>query len=179
MKKILALFVVTSCAGILFAQDVIALINGDRIEDVTIQSVTNEEIIYILNGKTETIPHNSAQAILYADGRYEEIKLNVISVPSSATSDGTQIVMDLPTEEDGAALGRDLVVYFAGHSKQAKAYNAAVKQAQKLEIAGDCYLIAISAYMQKKRNGASGNEACGAFISTYIETVNQRASAMQ
>ena len=48
--------------------------SGERLEDVTIKSVTDTEIVYILNG-AETTLQKSEVAILYDDGRYEEIKI--------------------------------------------------------------------------------------------------------
>lgn len=78
MKKIIALCVVTFCAGILLAQDVIALKNGERIEEVNVLGITDREISYSQNGTTVVVPRNSVEAILYADGRFETIKPSLV-----------------------------------------------------------------------------------------------------
>ena len=62
------------CVGIVSAQDVIVLHSGELIEDVSIISIDEKEISYSKDGNTLTTPRNAAEAVLYADGRYEEIK---------------------------------------------------------------------------------------------------------
>lgn len=74
MKRIVLFLLVISCAGFIFAQDIIVTKAGTNIEDVTVKSITNTEIVYILNGTETTLPRSEAAAILYSDGRYEEIK---------------------------------------------------------------------------------------------------------
>lgn len=86
MKKIIATYIIISCAWNLLAQDIIALKNGERIEDVQILSVDNKEVTYSTQGKTVTLPHNSVQAILYADGRYEELKATFVSDSASVAA---------------------------------------------------------------------------------------------
>ena len=78
MKRILFFIAMMFCVGIISAQDVISLRNGSTIEGVTIISITNEKIIYSQDGHTVSIPHNSAEAILYADGRYETITNTIV-----------------------------------------------------------------------------------------------------
>lgn len=48
--------------------------SGERLEDVTIKSVTDSEIVYELNGQEVIIPKSEVSAILYDNGHYEEIK---------------------------------------------------------------------------------------------------------
>lgn len=49
--------------------------SGERLEDISIQSVTDTEIIYkTSNGSEISVSKNDVSAILYDDGRYEEIK---------------------------------------------------------------------------------------------------------
>lgn len=62
-----------SCAQLLLAQDVVVLTNGERIENVKVSSITDSILIYMTGGKEMTLLHDSVYAILYADGRYEEI----------------------------------------------------------------------------------------------------------
>lgn len=49
--------------------------SGERLEDVTIKSVNDTEIVYELNGQEISIPKTDVSAILYDDGRYVEIKV--------------------------------------------------------------------------------------------------------
>ena len=61
--------------------------SGDRIENVSIKSVTETEIIYTsANGEETSILKSDASAVLYDDGRYEEIGSNkAASVQGSQT----------------------------------------------------------------------------------------------
>ena len=78
MKRLNFLIIILSCAGFCLAQDIIALKNGERIEDIFVSSITNESIVYKEGEKELTIPRNSVDAILYADGRYEQIKPTLV-----------------------------------------------------------------------------------------------------
>lgn len=78
MKRLFILMVMASCARLIFAQDVIALKNGERIENVTVSSITDSVIVYVKEGEETTLPHNSVDAILYADGHYEQIKPTLV-----------------------------------------------------------------------------------------------------
>lgn len=51
---------------------VIMTTNGERIEDVTIQSETNESIVYIENGVEKTISIEQVQAVLFDNGNFKE-----------------------------------------------------------------------------------------------------------
>ena len=65
---------------------------GDKIEDVSIKSVTETEIIYIsTNGEEISILKSDVSAVLYDDGRYEEFKVsqlgsNDTSVPKEESN---------------------------------------------------------------------------------------------
>ena len=49
--------------------------SGERLEDVSVVSVSDAEIVYISpSGEKITMPTSDASAILYDDGRYEEIQ---------------------------------------------------------------------------------------------------------
>ena len=51
--------------------------SGDRIENVSIKSITDTEVIYTAENGTETsMLKSDVQAVLYDDGRYEEIRQN-------------------------------------------------------------------------------------------------------
>ena len=86
MKKLIALMVIISCAGCMLAQDVISLKNGERIENVTALSITDSVVVYMVEGKEIQLPHNSVDAILYADGRYVEIKETNVRAEDTYTS---------------------------------------------------------------------------------------------
>ena len=67
--------------------------SGEQLTDITIKSVTDNEIIYKnSNGKSITISKSEVSAILYDDGRYEEIKQPIkleedYSTPSMSTEE--------------------------------------------------------------------------------------------
>lgn len=73
MKRIL-IILVSMMPAFLYA-GVILQKNGDRLEDVSIKSVNETEIIYITqNGEETSILKSDVSAILYDNGRYEEIR---------------------------------------------------------------------------------------------------------
>lgn len=98
MKRILFLTAIMFCVGMLSAQDIISLRDGSLIEDVTIISVTNEVITYTKADKKQSIPSSSAQAILYADGRYEEVRYQK-TVSSSAPQQAVEDAYNTPNNE--------------------------------------------------------------------------------
>lgn len=60
--------------------------SGDRIENVSIKLVTDNEVIYTAEtGNEMSILKNEVQAVLYDDGRYEEIRQN--EVPASRNNE--------------------------------------------------------------------------------------------
>ena len=74
MKRIVftlfVLFPVLLNAGIILKK------SGDKIENVSIKSVTDTEIIYIAENGVETyVLKNDVSAVLYDDGKYEEFKM--------------------------------------------------------------------------------------------------------
>lgn len=84
MKRLILLLLIITPA-LLYA-GVIMKKTGETIEDITIQTVSNNEIVYLQNGNEYTISKSDVSAILHDDGRFEEIKQqnNLMSV-----SDGT------------------------------------------------------------------------------------------
>lgn len=126
MKKFFLICAIISSIFYGKAQDVIALKNGERIEDVTIQSINNREITYTQSGNTLTIPHNSAQAILYADGRYEELKDTFVS-DSASISNAEQLGYDANELQALVDRGEDRKMLLW----QDKTYSAACRKAGK------------------------------------------------
>lgn len=73
MKKI-GLLLLLLTPVVLYA-GVIVKKNGERLEDVTIKSSSGNEFVYIDdNGVEGSVPRSEVAAVLYDDGRYEEIK---------------------------------------------------------------------------------------------------------
>lgn len=77
MKRLLLFIIITSCAGLALAQDVIALKNGERIVDVFVSSKTGTEIQYIQNEEILSVPRDSVEAILYENGKLEILSSNL------------------------------------------------------------------------------------------------------
>ena len=74
MKRILFLMTIMFCVGIVSAQDIISLRDGTLIENVSILSIGDEGVTYTKEGNTFSIDYNSVEAVLHADGQYEELK---------------------------------------------------------------------------------------------------------
>lgn len=69
-----------SCAGCVFAQDIISLRDGTNIENVKVQSISDSEVTYTLKNKTISIPRNNVEAVLYEDGRFETISRTLVGI---------------------------------------------------------------------------------------------------
>ncbi len=83
MKHILLLLILMSCAGCVFAQDIISLRDGTNIENVKVQSISDSEVTYTLKNKTISIPRNNVEAVLYEDGRFETISRTLVGDTTS------------------------------------------------------------------------------------------------
>ncbi len=85
MKKLfIALF---AFLPMLMSAGVIVKQSGENIEDVTIKSITDTEILYVLQNGTEvSVQKSEVTAVLHDDGKYEEIKHNVNVIPAEPTS---------------------------------------------------------------------------------------------
>ena len=70
MRKVilvlLGLLPIFSFAGVIMTT------NGERIEDVSIQSETSESIVYVENGVEKTISIEQVQAVLFDNGNFKE-----------------------------------------------------------------------------------------------------------
>ena len=85
MKKfiilLLGIFPIFSFAGVIMTT------NGERIEDVTIQSETTESIVYVENGVEKTISIERVQAVLFDNGNFKEYpKYSSVVVKEPAVS---------------------------------------------------------------------------------------------
>lgn len=127
MKKSIALIMFISCVDVALAQDIIALRDGKSIDNITIVSVTDQTITYLENSDTLSIPYESAQAILYANGRYEEMKTQKIILTEDNSEDVNTIGVIRKTKEEELEEKR--------LQKEQKAREAEErKQAQKLAL---------------------------------------------
>lgn len=154
MKRILFSIAIMFCVGIISAQDVISLRNGSTIEGVNVISVTNEEITYSKDGFTTSIPHNSAEAILYADGRYETIT-NTLVGDSAAMAKVAELGYDAHELQAMMENGEDRKMLLW----QDKSYPANCRKAGKkvyYKVFNELYNPAIK---EAKRNGLSQFEA--------------------
>lgn len=70
MKRAFLFLIIISCAGLIFAQDIIVTKAGTNIEDITVVSVTAENVTYNQAGSQKSIASSEVNGILYRDGRY-------------------------------------------------------------------------------------------------------------
>ena len=104
MKKfiilLLGIFPIFSFAGVIMTT------NGERIEDVTIQSETTESIVYVENGVEKTISIERVQAVLFDNGNFKEYpKYSSVVVSEPAVSANANVVLSsteqpMPTSID-------------------------------------------------------------------------------
>lgn len=120
MKRLALILTVLPC--VVYA-GVIVKTNGDRLEDVSIQSSENNVFVYVdEDGKQGSVPRSEVSAVLYDDGRYEEIKQEV--VPEAAPIVITESAEDqAPTEDKRPAKENPApAVAFEGEGKQYNVY---------------------------------------------------------
>ena len=79
MKRFIVIMMAISCAGLVLAQDIIALKGDKRIENVVVSGKTDTEIQYIQNEEILSIPRDSVLSILYNDGRIETISSDIFT----------------------------------------------------------------------------------------------------
>lgn len=78
--------------------------NGDRLEDISIKSSAGSDIVYVdENGSEVTLPKSEVSAVLYDDGRYEEIKQESYTQTTTviAVSEAVTNVVDAISEPQG------------------------------------------------------------------------------
>lgn len=94
MKKIIFSLICLSAATIASA-GIIVTKDGTNIENVSKITVSSNEVSYIENGTSKSLPIDQVSAVLYDDGRYEEITsqtANTSSVDESAQQDQVETV---------------------------------------------------------------------------------------
>ena len=104
MRKVilvlLGLLPIFSFAGVIMTT------NGERIEDVSIQSETSESIVYVENGVEKTISIERVQAVLFDNGNFKEYpKYSSVVVSEPAVSANANVVLSsteqpMPTSID-------------------------------------------------------------------------------
>ena len=70
-----------SCAGFVLAQDIIALKNGKRINNVFVSGKTETKIQYIQNEEILSVPRDSVEAIFHENGSIETISIDLSQDP--------------------------------------------------------------------------------------------------
>ena len=81
MRRFIVIIVAVTCAVFCFAQDVISLMNGNRIENVFVSSKTETEIQYIQNEEILSVPRDSVEAIFHENGNIETISIDLSQDP--------------------------------------------------------------------------------------------------
>ena len=101
MKRFIT--IVLLLAPTLLNAGVIMKKTGERIEGVSIQSVSGDSVLYIdENNSKQTMPANEIQAVLYDDGRYVEIRTST-AIPTK----GSTVTEDIEAEEARLATERE------------------------------------------------------------------------
>lgn len=177
MKKsallLLAISPVLAIAGIIVPK------SGDNIEDATNIVVSDTEISYQIGSENKTINRSDVSAIMYDDGRYEEIK----SVSQQQTT-SMQAVTDFKTSASMFSSYRD---EWKGDWKAfCRAYPTEVQEVTKaiqtifkkqgifnFKGAGEIDAIAMNAYMDAKASGADGITAVRARNEAYINKASE------
>ena len=100
MRKVilvlLGLLPIFSFAGVIMTT------NGERIEDVTIQSETSESIVYIENGIEKTISIERVQAVLFDNGNFKEYPKYssvVVSEPAVTANENVMYATQKPQRQ--------------------------------------------------------------------------------
>ncbi len=157
MKKLIALCMIVSCAGLSLAQDIIALNSGERIENVTVSAITDQEIIYVNEGSEIRIPRNSVNAVLYADGRYEEIPAINKDLGDSTKSTYSDVIEDNPFyqcyEYDAKGRPHLKVLYFD------KSYSKECRKIGKQVYYREYTTLYKIAFDEAKKSGLSNQKA--------------------
>ncbi len=110
MKRII--IILFALLPMLMQAGVIMKRSGERLEDVTIKSVTDSEIVYELNGQEIIVAKTDVSAILYDDGRYEEIR-NTMPISSESIGTNSKIKEEVyvPTEAGPGAKEYNVYAY--------------------------------------------------------------------
>lgn len=101
MKRVWLFLVIISCAGLVLAQDIILTKAGTTIENVTVVSVTADNVTYKQAKTQKSIASSEVDGILYKDGRYiTPPSKQTISVDEVTSSSDAWDMGDVPQQQD-------------------------------------------------------------------------------
>lgn len=157
MRRLLLFIIITSCAGLALAQDVIALKNGERIADVFVSSKTETEIQYIQNEEILSVPRDSVEVILYENGKLEILSSNLsqdLQFIATIDSMGLDIRYVRQQLDNGVALQDISWILWQDDSYPKKCRDLGTKS--YIQAYSEVYQIALK---NAKREGYKGNAA--------------------
>lgn len=122
MKKISVILFAVLIVPIFAFAGIIIPKEGENIEDVSNISVIGAEVKYVLNGQEQSMPISKVAAVMYDDGRYEEVK----EIPQNTYS---------YTEPQSNYNVQPQSVY-SNQSSTQEEYKGSLKQAKDIRTAG-------------------------------------------
>lgn len=195
MKKLIFSLICLSAATIASA-GIIVTQNGTNIENVSKITVSSNEVSYIENGKNKSLPIDQITAVLYDDGRYEEIHVipqpepqpepqpiqevpayNVNTQSNNSTVEfSAQSTGNYDPKQWNKAFAEDYNAFAKLHKDEIKIVSKAImtvvyKQKGSIFNFGGAKSIdqfAMDAYVSAKMQGYSGEEAIRARNAVYI-----------
>lgn len=175
MKRLIT--IVLLLAPALLNAGVIMKKSGERIEDVSIKSVSGGEIIYIDSENVEiSIPKSDVEGVLYDNGKYEEIR----SI-STGTSAGTGSITTNASYASSANsdktknynYGVAMYYYVILHPSTASSWIKAEKAAKKAGVSKQLNQSAKQIYSDQKAQGYSSFDALEtAYNATFMQWYN-------
>ncbi|MCQ2340366.1 MAG: hypothetical protein MJZ79_06285 [Paludibacteraceae bacterium] len=192
MKKIVFSLVGLCVATIAFAGIVVTK-NDGNIVDVSNIVVSNTEVSYVENGISKSLPIDQVSAVLYDDGRYEEVKAlpqqtqeissyestsqeQPIYSRNSAIETTTSSVSNYDTKQWKKEFANDWNAFAKTHKDEVKIVSKAIttvayKQKGSIFNFGGAVSIdksAMDAYIIAKSQGYSGDDAIRERNAVYI-----------
>ncbi|MCQ2311286.1 MAG: hypothetical protein MJZ64_06010 [Paludibacteraceae bacterium] len=199
MKKIVFSLACLSATTIAFA-GVIVTKNEGNIEDVSNIVVSSTEVSFMENGNSKSLPIDQVSAVLYDDGRYEDVKVMpqptsqpIQETTSYSTNTSEQVVsnndvMATTTQSVGSydskqwskEFAQDYKAFAKAHKDEIKVVGKAImtvayKQKGSIFNFGGAKSIdqsAMEAYISAKMQGYSGDDAIRERNAVYIAEAN-------
>lgn len=175
MKRLITIVLLLTPA--LLNAGVIMKKSGERIEDVSIKSVSGGEIIYIDSENVEiSIPKSDVEGVLYDNGKYEEIR----SI-STGTSAGTGSITTNASYSSSANSDKTknynyevaMYYYVILHPSTASSWIKAEKAAKKAGVSKQLNQSARQIYSDQKAQGYSSFDALEtAYNATFMQWYN-------
>ncbi len=127
MKRII--IIVSVLFPMLLNAGVIVKKSGEKIEHVTIKSVTDTEILYKTSkGGNASISKSEASAILYDDGRYEEIQTQKAAVIEDDEPQKSSSAMETSRNDEPKEKGEKRMIPQLCYKEASKVYKAVYKE---------------------------------------------------